>query len=94
LPVEPSCSVSLRIQELVTGEQTVDTTVRWSGHIARIDEPSNAYKIVVRIPQGKRLQKHLHINRRTILKWIMKKWNRRVRTGFVCLKIGTSGGPL
>jgi hypothetical protein len=30
---------------------------------------------------------------RIILKWILKQWDARIRTGFTWLKIGSSGRP-
>ena len=36
----------------------------------------------------------LDVDKRVILKWIVNKLNGRARTGFMGLKIGTSGGPL
>jgi hypothetical protein len=29
---------------------------------------------------------------RIIIKWIIKYWDERVYTGFICLRIGISGG--
>jgi len=34
------------------------------------------------------------VDRRIILKWIFEKWQRRVRTGLICLRTGTGGRRL
>jgi hypothetical protein len=60
------------------------------GHIARIGEMRNAYKIFVGKPEGKRpLGRH------------RRRWEDnigidcgKVGTEFICLRIGTSGGLL
>jgi hypothetical protein len=36
----------------------------------------------------------LSINRKLILKYIFKKWNKEAWTGLIGLRIGTRGGPL
>jgi len=36
----------------------------------------------------------LGINRKLILKYIFKKWNKEAWTGLIWLRIGTGGGPL
>jgi hypothetical protein len=46
---------------------------------------------------GKLLQERsylLDVDKRVILKWIANKLFDRARTGFIWLKMGTSGGPL
>jgi hypothetical protein len=47
----------------------------------------NAYTILLRRPEGKNHVGNLSVDRRIILKWIMKVW-----TGFNLLRIGLSGG--
>jgi hypothetical protein len=34
------------------------------------------------------------IDRRIILRWIFRKWNREAWTGLILLRIGTGGGDL
>jgi hypothetical protein len=42
----------------------------------------------------RKLLKDIDVDERIILKWILKKQDRVVRTGFCRLKVGTSGGLL
>jgi hypothetical protein len=49
-----------------------------------------AYKALVRKPEGKRSLGNLGINGTIILKWIVKKYEASVWTGFIWLRIGTS----
>jgi hypothetical protein len=53
----------------------------------------NAYKVLVWKPERKSsLRRHRwEVIDRIILKWILKKYVGRVLTGFIWLKIGTSG---
>jgi hypothetical protein len=50
--------------------------MRWIGHVARIGEKRNAYKIFVGKPEGKRPLRTLHVGGRIILRWIIDrmKW--------------------
>jgi hypothetical protein len=66
--------------------------MRWAGHVARIGEKRNVYRILVGKPEGKRpLGKPRH-------GWVddikMDLREGVVWTGFVWLKIGTNRGLL
>jgi hypothetical protein len=37
---------------------------------------------------------YLGVDGRALFKWILKTWDSRFRTGFIWLRIGTSGGLL
>jgi hypothetical protein len=67
---------------------------RWAGHVACMGEKRNAYRILVRTPEGKRpLGRPRH-------RWLdNKKMDLRdlgwmVWTGSIGLRIGSSGGLL
>jgi hypothetical protein len=45
--------------------------VRWAGHVAQMGEKRNAYRILVRKPEGKRPQENQGIGGWIILKWIL-----------------------
>jgi hypothetical protein len=65
--------------------------MRWAGHVARMGEKRNAYRLLVGKPEGKRL---LGRPRRTwliILGWILERWDGVMWTGLVWLRIWTSG---
>ena len=68
--------------------------MRWAEHVARTRERRGVYRAVV----GKlRERDHLEdpdVDRRIILKWIFRKWDVGVWTGFNWFKIGTGGGHL
>jgi hypothetical protein len=69
--------------------------IRWVGHVARMGEKRNAYRILVGKPEGKRL-----------LRRPRRRWEDNIRiglkrdrigvvwTGLIWLRIGTSGGLL
>jgi hypothetical protein len=52
---------------------------------------SNLYKVLEGKPEGKRPLGGLGTDGRIILKWILKKQDRRMWTGLIWLRIGTSG---
>jgi hypothetical protein len=67
---------------------------RWAGHVARIREIRNAYKILVGKPEGKRaLGRPSHRFDEKIKMHLMEIgfW---VWIGFIWLRIGTCGGLL
>ena len=53
------------------------------------------HRVLVGKPEGKRtLGREPDVDGRIILRWIFKKWERVVRTGWSWLRIGTGGGHL
>jgi hypothetical protein len=66
--------------------------VTLAGHVARMGEKMNAYRLLVRKPEGKR---PLRRPRRrwvdNILRWILESWDGVMWTGLVWLRIGTVG---
>jgi hypothetical protein len=58
-------------------------------------EQSNAYRILVGKPEGKRDHwEDQDVGGWTILKWILERQNGMVWIGLIWLRIGTSGGLL
>jgi hypothetical protein len=47
--------------------------MRWARHISHMGEMRNAYKILVRKPEGKRLHEYLGVNQKIILEKILEK---------------------
>jgi hypothetical protein len=45
----------------------------WAGHVARIGEIRNVYKILVGEPEEKSYSEDLDVDGRIILKWILGK---------------------
>jgi hypothetical protein len=45
--------------------------MRWAGHLTCMGEKTSACKVLVRKPEGRRLE--LYIDGRVVLKWILKK---------------------
>jgi hypothetical protein len=54
-------------------------------------EMGNTYNILVWKPEGKRSLRRTR-RRRIILEWILGKYGGKLCTGFIWLRIGTSGG--
>jgi hypothetical protein len=53
-----------------------------------------SYRVLVGIPEGKRLLGRPRVRWRIILRWIFRKWNLGVWTGSIWLRIGTVGGHI
>jgi hypothetical protein len=66
--------------------------LKWVRHVARMVEIRNAYIILLEGLKGRYRWKDLGLHGMIILKRILKKQGGRVWTGFVYLRIGTSGG--
>jgi hypothetical protein len=67
--------------------------MKWVGHVARMGEKRNVYRILVEKPEGKRpLQRPRH--RWVNIGWIMERWDGVMWTGLVLLRIGTGGALL
>jgi hypothetical protein len=65
--------------------------MRWAGHVARMGENRNAYRILLGKPEGKRT---LGRQGWTILKRILERYDGMGWIGLIWLRIQTSGGLL
>ena len=60
--------------------------------MARMEEGRGVHKVLVGKPEGKRPIGRPRRSGRTILRWILRKWEGVVGTGLSWLRIGTGGG--
>jgi hypothetical protein len=65
--------------------------MRWAGHVARMGEKRNAYRLLVGKPEGKRPLGRPRRRWGIILGWILETWDGVMWTGLVWLRIGTGG---
>jgi hypothetical protein len=63
----------------------------WAGHVARIGEKRNAYRLFVRKPDRKRPLGRPRRMWLIILGCILERWDGVMWTGLVWLRIGTGG---
>jgi hypothetical protein len=68
--------------------------MRWAGHVARIGETGNTYRIFLGKPEGKRLLGRPRCRWVNILKLILERQDAVVWTGSIKLRIGIGGGLL
>jgi len=68
--------------------------MRWAGHVARMGEDRVVHRVLVGKPEGKRPLGRLRLDGRIILRWIFRKLEGVVVTGWSWLRIGTGGGHL
>jgi hypothetical protein len=61
---------------------------RWAKHVARM----GVRGMHTGIWWGKTEEKRRLEDGKFIMKWVLKKWNGRASTGFILLKLRTSGG--
>ena len=81
---------SLNIVRLI-----VSRRMRWAGHVSHMEEGRGVHKVLVGKSEGKRPLGDEDIDgRRIILRWIFRKWEGVVGTGWSWLRIGTGGGRL
>jgi hypothetical protein len=67
--------------------------MKWAGHVARMGEISSL-DILAGRPEGKNNSEDLGEDGKITLEWILGKWSGKLWTGFIWLRIGTSGGLL
>jgi hypothetical protein len=73
----------------------VSRRMRWAGHVARMGEKRNAYRILVGRPEGKRpLGRARRMCVDNIKINLRERESGMVWTEWVSLRIGTSGGLL
>ena len=68
--------------------------MRWSGHVASMGERRGIYRVLVGKPEGKNHLVDPGVDGRIILRWIFRKWDVRIWTGLIWLRIGIVGGHL
>jgi hypothetical protein len=80
-----SCAIIIRIIK--------SRRIRWAGHVARMVERRNAYRILMRKSEGRIPLGNQHVGGWTILKWILERSNW-IWIGLIWLRLGTSRGLL
>ena len=68
--------------------------MRWAEHVARMDEGRGVHRVVVGKPEEKRPLERPDVDGRIILRWIFRKWEGVVGTGWSWLRIWAGGGRL
>jgi len=68
--------------------------MRWAGHVARTGEDRGVRRVLVGKPEGKRPLGRPRLDGRIILRWIFRKLQGVMGTGWSWLRIGTGGGHL
>jgi hypothetical protein len=68
--------------------------MRWTGHIARMGEGRDAYRIVVGRPEGRRPLGRLRRSSENNIKMDLQEWYGKAWPGLIWLRIGTGGGLL
>jgi hypothetical protein len=61
----------------------------WAGHVARMGEKRNAYRLLVGKPEGNRPLGRQDVGGWTILGWILERWDEVM--WLVWLRLGTGG---
>jgi hypothetical protein len=87
-------SLSTRLYSLNLILVMKSTRMRWTGQVARLGEEEDAYRILVRRPDGKRNLGGPRRRWEDNIKWIFSNWDVGVWTGWSGLRIGTGGGHL
>ena len=49
--------------------------LRWAGHVARMGESRDGYRVLVGKPEGRRPLEDRGVDGRIILEWILEKWD-------------------
>jgi len=62
--------------------------MRLAGHVARMEDRRGAYRVYVGRPQGNRQLVRQGADGRILLKWILKHWDGKTRTGSIWDRMG------
>ena len=68
--------------------------MRWAGHVTRMEEGRGVHKVLMGKPDLRGHWGDQDVDGRIILRWILRKWEGVVGTGWSWLMIGTGGGRL
>ena len=68
--------------------------MRWVGNVALMGEDRGVHRVLVGKPEGRRPLGTQDVDGRIILRWISRKFEGVVGTGWSWLRIGTGGGHL
>jgi hypothetical protein len=74
--------------------QVKSRRMRWVGHVARMGEERNVYKVLVGKPKGKNHLEDQGVGGKMGSEWILGRLAWRVWIGFDWLRTGTGGGLL
>ena len=66
--------------------------MRGEGHLAGLGKRRGVYRVLMRIPEGKRSLRNPGVDERIILKWTLRKWDGVAWTVLIWLRIGTGVG--
>ena len=78
----------------VIGDILLSISLIYKGHVARMGEDRGVQRVLVGKPEGKRPWGDQDVDGRIILRWIFRKLEGVVGTGWSWLRIGTGGGHL
>ncbi|KAJ4440590.1 hypothetical protein ANN_08736 [Periplaneta americana] len=67
--------------------------LRWAGHVARMGESRNAYRVLVGRPEGKRPLGRPRRRWEDNIKMDLREVGYMIETGLILLRIGINGGP-
>ena len=73
---------------------TKSRRMRWAGHVARMEEGRGVHMVLVGKLKGKNQWGDQDVDGRIILRWIFRKWEGVVGTGWSWLRIRMGGGRL
>jgi hypothetical protein len=68
--------------------------MRWAMHISHMVEIKMHTVLLLENQKGRDHSEDLGVDRKVILEWILMKQGGKLWTGFIRLRIGTSGGLL
>jgi hypothetical protein len=68
--------------------------MRWAGHVARMGEDRVVHRVLVGSLRERAHWRDQDVDGRIILRWIFRKLEGVVGTGWSCLRIRTVGGHL
>jgi hypothetical protein len=65
--------------------------MRWAGHVARMGEKRNAYRVLVGKPEERDHWEDQDVGGWTISKWILERMDEMLRIRLIWLRIRTNG---